>query len=216
MKELMEKYGDDIKIVFVQNPLGFHDRAMPASKGAYAAHLQGKFWEYHDLVFEHNKELDDETLESHAKALGLDMEKWKKDKDSKEVEDWLKGHQGLAAALGATGTPAWFINGELLTGAQPVEEFAKIIDKQLAKANFLVEKKGFDVATLHAALSRKAVDGKYKRYVIDGAKAPAPKGKEAAADKEPFAKRAMELPVSDSPREGTGDEVVMAECSDFQ
>jgi len=127
MHQIVKEYGDDVKVVVVQNPLGFHDRAMPASKAAYAAHLQGKFFEYHDLVFENNKALQDSDLEGYAKQLKLDMEKWKKDKESAQVEEWLKGHQALAAAMGASGTPAFFINGVVLTGAKPFDEFKKVI-----------------------------------------------------------------------------------------
>lgn len=214
MDQIKETYGDDVALVFVQNPLGFHKRAMPASKAAYAAHLQGKFWEYEKLVFENNKALEDADLEGHAKALGLDMEKWKKDKESKEVEGWLKGHQAMAAALGASGTPAFFINGEFLSGAQPFEKFQEIIDKQIDKANRLIKKK-VPVEALHAVLSGNANSGKYRRFVIDGKKPPSPE-KKAEGPKQAFATRVAEFAISDSPRKGEGDEVVITECSDFQ
>jgi len=188
---------------------------MPASKAAYAAHLQGKFWEYHDKIFENNKALEDADLKNHAKELGLDMEKWKKDKDSKEVEGWLKGHQALAAALGASGTPAFFINGEFLSGAQPFEKFQELIDKQIRKADKLLEKK-VPQGALHAVLSGNAVSGKYRRFVIEGKKAPAPQAKAAEQAKDPFEKREAQFAIGDSPRKGDGDEVVIVECSDFQ
>ncbi len=216
MDQILETYKGDVRVVFVQNPLSFHARAMPASKAAYAAHLQGKFWEYHDVIWENNKALEDADLEKYAEQVGLDMEKWKKDKESKEVEAWLTGHQALAAAFGATGTPAFFVNGELLTGAKPFEEFQPVIEKHIAKANKLLEKK-VPAAALHAVLSGNAVQGKYRKYVIEGIKPPSPQ--QAAADegpKEPLAKNIVEMPISDSPRKGAGDEVVITECSEFQ
>jgi len=91
-----------------------------------------------------------------------------------------------------------------------------VIDEQLEKANWLVDKKGVAVESLHAALSRKAVDGKYRKFVIEGKKPPAPKKKGEDAAKQPFANTGAELPIGDSPRIGTGDEVVITECSDFQ
>jgi hypothetical protein len=214
--KLVKTYDGDVKVVFISNPLSFHDRAMPASKAAYAAHLQGKFWEYHDLVFENNKALQDADLEGYAKTLGLDMEKWKKDKESKQVEDWLKGHQALAAAFGATGTPAFFVNGEKLTGAKPFEEFQPVVEKNIAKANKLIAK-GVPAEAIHAVLTGNAEGGKYRKFVIDGAKPPSPEQAAAkAGPTEPLAKAINEMPISDSPRKGTGDDIVITECSDFQ
>jgi pyruvate carboxylase len=215
VKQIHETYGEDVRVVFVQNPLSFHARAMPASKAAYAAHLQGKFWEYQAVLFENNKALEDADLEKYAQDLKLDMEKWKKDRDSKQVEDWLKGHQALAAALDASGTPAFFINGEFLSGAQEFDKFKEIIDKQIAKADRLVQK-GVPQEALHTVLAGNALSGKYRRFVIEGKTPPQPEQAEAEAAKEPFSKVVAELPVSDSPREGDGDEVVITECSDFQ
>jgi hypothetical protein len=214
--KLVKTYDGDVKVVFINNPLAFHDRAMPSAKAAYAAHLQGKFWEYHDLVFENNKSLQDADLEGHAKTLGLDMEKWKKDKESKEIEGWLKGHQALAAAFGATGTPAFFVNGEKLTGAKPFEEFQPVVEKHIAKANKLI-KKNVPPEAIHAVLTGNAEGGKYRKYVIDGAKPPSPQqAKKEEGPKEPIAKAINEMPISDSPRKGTGDEIIITECSEFQ
>ena len=216
MDQIAKTYGEDVKVVLVQNPLSFHKRAMPASQAAYAAHKQGKFWEYHDMLFENNKALEDADLEKYAKDLGLDMEKWKKDKETDEIRKWLEGHQALAAALEATGTPAFFINGEFLSGAQPFDKFQEIIDVQLKKANKLLAK-DVPLGALHAVLSGNAKKGAYRRFVIEGKKPPKPQDPKAAeANKEPFSKRIAELPISDSSRKGKGDEVIITECSDFQ
>ncbi len=199
----------------MQNPLPFHARAFPVSQAAYAAHLQGKFEAYAKILWDNMSALEDADLEKYAKDAGLDLEKWKKDKDSEQVKGWLKNNQAIAAALGASGTPAFFINGEFLSGAQDFEKFKEIIDKQVDKANKLLEKK-VPAEALHAVLTGTAVQGKYKRFVIEGKPAPAVEAAEAEAEKEPFSKAVAELAIGDSPRKGHGDEVVITECSDFQ
>jgi len=204
-----------VRVYVVQNPLSFHARAFPASAAAYAALLQGKYDEYANILWENMGALEDADLEKYAKDAGLDVEKWKKDKDSEEVTGWLKSNQAIAAALGASGTPAFFINGEFLSGAQDFEKFKVIIDKQIEKANKLVEKK-VPAEALHTVLTATAVQGKYRRFVIEGKPAPAVQAAEAEAEKEPFSKTVAELAIGDSPRKGHGDEVVITECSEFQ
>jgi len=204
-----------VKVYVVQNPLSFHARAFPVSQAAYAAHLQGKYEEYAKILWENMGALEDADLEKYAKDAGLDLEKWKKDKDSEQVKGWLKNNQAMAAALGASGTPAFFINGEFLSGAQDFEKFKVIIDKNIEKANKLLEKK-VPAEALHAVLTGTAVQGKYRRFVIDGKPAPAVQAQGEEGEKEPFAKVVAELAIGDSPRKGHGDEVVITECSDFQ
>ena len=68
---MVETYPNDVKVIFKHNPLGFHKRAMPIAKASMAAHMQGKFWEFHDLVFQ-RKAYDDAKLEAIATELGLD------------------------------------------------------------------------------------------------------------------------------------------------
>lgn len=215
MAEIEETYAEDVKVYVCINPLGFHKRAVPAARAAYAALVQGKFWEYDKLLFENNHALEDADLEKYAAELGLDIERWKKDKESDQAEEWIKKTQALAAVLGATGTPAFFINGHFLSGARPIEEFRAVIDKQIDKANRLLEKK-VPAEVLHAVLSGNAVSGKYRRFVIEGKKPPAIKKTEVEENPEPFSSTVAQLPISDSPRKGQGDEVVIIECCDFQ
>ena len=138
LKQLQDDYGDKVRIAFKHNPLGFHQRALPAAKAAEAAGLQGKFWEMHDKLFANQKELTDENFEAWAKELGLDVAKFKKDMADPKVEAKIKGDQRMGAPIGVTGTPAFFINGRFLSGAQPVENFKKLVDEELAKAEKLV------------------------------------------------------------------------------
>jgi hypothetical protein len=214
--QILESYPNDVRFYFCINPLAFHDRAFPAGAAVMAAGKQGKFHEYEKVLWENNRALEDADLESYAKQIGLDVEQWKKDKASAEVKGWLDHSQALANALGASGTPAFFVNGELISGAKEFDEFQKIIDRHLDKANKLVQKQ-IPVESLHALLSSNAGGGKYRRYVIDGKTPPKPEkqgGEEGPT--EPLGKKVVEIAISDSPRRGSGDKVVMTEFADFQ
>lgn len=136
MKEIEQNYKDDVRIVFKNNPLPFHNRAMPAALAAECAHEQNKFWALHDQMFENQRALEDKDIEGYAKTAGLDMGKFKKclsDTNGKGAAH-IKADQELATKLGARGTPAFFINGRFLSGAQPFPAFKAIIDEELNKA----------------------------------------------------------------------------------
>jgi protein-disulfide isomerase len=138
MKQLEQAYGNDLRIAFKHNPLGFHPRAKPAALAAEAAGRQGKFWEMHDKLFENQKDLSDESFVAWAGELGLDVEKFEKDLADPALDKKIMGQQAQGATLGARGTPAFFVNGRFLSGAQPVEAFKKLIDEEKAKAEKLV------------------------------------------------------------------------------
>ncbi len=134
LKQVKEKYKDDVRIVFKHNPLSFHQRAMPAANAAECAHEQGKFWDLHDKLFANAKALSDEQIEGYAKDTGLNMSKWKACyKDNKYRGKILKD-QSTAARLGARGTPAFFVNGRFLSGAQPFAAFDNLVGEELKKA----------------------------------------------------------------------------------
>jgi hypothetical protein len=102
-----------------------------------AANNQGKFWPYHDKIFE-EKKLEDVDLARYAEELGLDMDKFRADIQSKALADLVKKHDQQCVKIGASGTPAFFVNGRSLSGAKPFEEFKLVIDEELAKAKKLV------------------------------------------------------------------------------
>jgi protein-disulfide isomerase len=122
----------------MHNPLSFHQRAMPAAMASEAAGKQGKFWEMHDKIFENQKDLTDENFVKWAEELGLNVEQFKKDLNDPKLQEKIKNQQALGMQLGARGTPAFFINGRFLSGAQPVENFKKVIDEEVAKADKLI------------------------------------------------------------------------------
>jgi len=117
-----------------------HNRALPAAQAAEAAGKQGKFWEMHDKLFENMKDLTDENFAKWAGELGLDVEKFKKDMADPELNKKITDQQKLGTSLGARGTPAFFINGRYLSGAQPKEAFKALIDEEMKKADALIAK----------------------------------------------------------------------------
>jgi len=88
----------------------------------------------HDLIFEDQRQLEDPQFEAYAKQLGLDVEKWKACYGSKKYDARIDADQNQAVTLGARGTPAFFINGRFLSGAQPFAAFQTLIDEELKKA----------------------------------------------------------------------------------
>lgn len=117
-----------------------HNRALPAAQAAEAAGKQGKFWEMHDKLFENMKDLTDENFAKWAGEIGLDVEKFKKDMADPELNKKITDQQKLGTSLGARGTPAFFINGRYLSGAQPKEAFKALIDEEMKKADALMAK----------------------------------------------------------------------------
>ncbi len=111
---------------------------MPAAKAAEAAGRQGKFWEMHDKLFENQKAMNDANYLAWAGELGLDIEKFKKDMADPAVQKMLEAQQKQGMSVGARGTPAFFVNGRFLSGAQPVANFKKLIDEEMKKADKLL------------------------------------------------------------------------------
>ncbi len=157
VQKLEEEYGSKLRVVMKQNPLSFHPRAKPAAVAAMAAGEQGKYWEYHDKLFANAKALEDSDLEKYAKEIGLNMDKWKKDLGNSKYQQIIDRDQALAGQLGATGTPAFFINGRLLSGAQPIDNFRNLIDEELPKAEALV-KGGIKPGQVYASIIEKGAD----------------------------------------------------------
>jgi len=134
LKEIEQKYGNDVRFVFKQNPLPFHNRAMPSAMASACANEQGKFWKMHDTLFANQDKLEDANLEDYAKQIGVDVGRWKACVSSGKYKGQIESEMARAAQLGARGTPAFFINGRFLSGAQPFPAFQAIIDEELKKA----------------------------------------------------------------------------------
>ena len=132
VQKVVDTYGNKVRVVFRDYPLPFHPHARPAAEAAACANAQGKFWEYNKKLFANQSALADENLKTYAKDLGLDTAKFdecfaKKTHTANIDKDLADG-----VAAGVNGTPAFFINGRSLSGAQPFEKFKEIIDEELA------------------------------------------------------------------------------------
>jgi protein-disulfide isomerase len=123
-----------VRIVFKHLPLDFHPYAFEAAEASLAAGAQGKFWEYHDLLFQNQRKLTRPDLEAYATQLGLDLVKFKQALDTDQFKAQVERDKGVAKKLGVRGTPNAFINGYNIRGAQPFSAFKTIIDRELAKA----------------------------------------------------------------------------------
>jgi protein-disulfide isomerase len=138
VQKIEEEYKNDVRIVFKHNPLSFHNRAEAAALAAEAAGKQGKFWPMHDLLFQNSKDLTDENFKKWAKEIKLDVKQFEQDLQDPELKKRVKDQQNQGMKLGARGTPAFFINGRFLSGAQPFERFKTIIDEEIKKADQLI------------------------------------------------------------------------------
>jgi protein-disulfide isomerase len=111
---------NDVRVVFKNLPLPMHDDAHLAAKAALAAGEQGRYWEYHDLLFAHQDALDRASLERYADRLGLDARRFARDLDDAALDARVDADVADADALKVKGTPTLFVNGHRVVGAQPI------------------------------------------------------------------------------------------------
>ena len=192
--QVEKKYAGKVRVVMKEFPLtNMHPQARPASLAAIAAGRQGKYWEMHDRLFS-SPQLDPGTLERYARELGLDVERWKADQQDGRVAAIINRDTELAANVGVTGTPAFFVNGRRLPGgAAPLEQFSTLIDEELAKAEGLV-KQGVPPGQVYAKLQEKAV----------------------ASSKPPAVVRKVDVPADAASFGPAVAKVTIVEWSDFQ
>jgi protein-disulfide isomerase len=132
LNSILAKYKGRVKLAFLDFPLQeIHPQAESAAEAARCAGEQGKFWEFHDALFSDQAKLKPSDLAAHARALGLDEKAFQTCLASGKYKEKIEAdiQEGVRAGVG--GTPAFFINGVFLNGAQPQAEFEKIIDSQL-------------------------------------------------------------------------------------
>jgi protein-disulfide isomerase len=131
--ELEKNYPGKVRVFWKNFPLSFHNNAKPAAEAAMAANEQGKFWEMHDKLFANQQNLDAASLEKYAKEIGLDMAKFKAATESHKFAAQIEADVKQGGSVGVQGTPASFVNGHFINGAQPFDAFKKIADEELAK-----------------------------------------------------------------------------------
>lgn len=134
VNRVREVYGDQVRFAFRHFPLAFHEQAQKAGEATACAGDQGQFWEMHDRLWESPGRLQPPDLKEHAAALDLDAEAFGQCLDSGRHASVVKEDAEAGSQLGVSGTPAFFINGRPLVGAQPFEAFAQVIDEEIARA----------------------------------------------------------------------------------
>jgi protein-disulfide isomerase len=130
--QILEEYGDDVRLVHLDFPLQNHPGAVPAARAARCAGEQGRFWDYHRSLMTQKGELDEADLAGRAAALELDQGRFRQCLASDRHLEAIQAEAEQGSRLGVTGTPAYFINGRMISGAQPFRAFADIIEDELA------------------------------------------------------------------------------------
>lgn len=133
VNQLLKDYDGKVKFVFRDFPLGFHDRAIPVAIAANCAGQQGKYWEVHDRIMTNQRALSDADLDRIAQEVGLNTSDWAVCRKDPTIEAEIRKDMEAGSALGVEGTPAFFVNGMFLNGAQPYDRFSTLIDAELGK-----------------------------------------------------------------------------------
>jgi protein-disulfide isomerase len=129
---VLEKYPEDVKVAFKNFPIQNHKFAMKAAVAALAAESQGKFWEFHDLLFKNYNKLNDQKIQEIALAVGLNQEEYEKKKNDPAIERKVRQDFSEGRQAGVRGTPTVFINGIRLRD-RSLKGFQAAIDKELQK-----------------------------------------------------------------------------------
>ena len=137
-EQILEEYGDDIYYVFRDYPLPFHKHAQETAEAARCAGDQDSYWPMHDMLFEGRDKWAEEAkitsiLTGYAKSLGLNTQAFNSCLSSGKYTQAVKDDLSLGNKVGVSGTPSFFINGVMLVGAQPFENFKAFIESELSK-----------------------------------------------------------------------------------
>jgi len=132
LDQVLEKNPDNVKLVFKNFPLQRHKLSQPAAAAALAADSQGKFWEYHDLLFKYQEKMEADTFLKIAAELGLDLKAFEEKRKSPETLARIQRDAGDGQRAGVRGTPTVFINGRQLK-QRTLKGFQELIDKELVK-----------------------------------------------------------------------------------
>jgi protein-disulfide isomerase len=135
VEQVLARYGDKVRLVLREFPLDNHPRAFAASRAARCAGEQGKFWDYHRDLLTNQADFSDQDFKRRAQALGLEPDRFASCYASDRHDDAIREAYEHGSRLGVTGTPTFFVNGRLLVGARPLEQFQQVIDEELAKGS---------------------------------------------------------------------------------
>lgn len=151
VEQIRQAYPKDVRFAFRHLPLPMHADAPLAARAGVAAHAQGKFWQMHDWMYAHQRELDRASLEKAAASLGLDLSRFKAALDSPATEARVNADVQAASAVGVSATPTFFVNGREHVGGLPFESLKAEIDKEIARADKLLSS-GVKPAELYGRL----------------------------------------------------------------
>lgn len=134
LAEILSRYGDKVRLVHRDFPIDrLHPQARKAHEAARCANEQGKFWVYHDTLYENAPKASPAQLKAYAKEVGLDLPAFEECLSSGKYQAAVQQDVEEGTRLGVTGTPAFFINGREFLGAQPLENFVRVIEDELAR-----------------------------------------------------------------------------------
>lgn len=119
VQEVVKKYGDRIRFIYLHFPLSKHAMAEPSARAAESAGMQGKFWEMHHLLFENQLTLSEETITRLAQSLNLNMQTFQSDYTSLDIKNRVEQDRLEGMRLGIPGTPTFYLNGKKLTLYSP-------------------------------------------------------------------------------------------------
>jgi protein-disulfide isomerase len=131
--ELKKLYGKKLHIVYKNYPLPMHTEARPAAEAGLCVNEQGadKFWKFYDIVFDNQKSWTKDDFKDYAKKSGADVKKFEECFDAKKYSAQIDASVSEGQKLGVNSTPSFFVNGQLVKGAQPISEFREIIDESV-------------------------------------------------------------------------------------
>ena len=133
VSQILEEYKGKVRYVIRDFPLSFHKDALKAHEGAHCAADQGKYWEMNKKLFADQSKIQVEDLKKYAAEIKLDTKKFADCLDSGKYTEKVRKSQEYGEKIGVSGTPAFFINGRMISGARPFEAFKEIIDDELRK-----------------------------------------------------------------------------------
>ncbi len=133
LDQVKQQYGDKVRIVFRQFPLGNHQHAQKAAEASLCANDQGKFLQMHDAMFQNQQALAVDALKAKAVELGMTAEAFNACLDSGKYANQVQSDMQEGTVAGVSGTPAMFVNGRFINGAVPLEQLTKVIDDELRR-----------------------------------------------------------------------------------
>jgi protein-disulfide isomerase len=206
LQQVRTTYGDKVRMIWKNQPLSFHQNAKPAAEagqGVFEMAGNDAYWKFHDAAFEGQTALSDDNYVKWAQAAGVkDVAKFKAGLSSHAFAKKVDDDMNVAKTVGVSGTPAFYVNGVFINGAQPFEKFKEVIDAELGKANAKIAA-GTKKDQVYVAMSKE-----------NKKNAPAPAEEEGEKED---TKTVFKVPVGNSPILGNPNALVtVIEFSDFQ